>query len=42
MVRIAQLAERRSVAPDVAGSSPVSHPNYFNKTLLFSRKDLEY
>ena len=28
MVGIAQLVERRIVIPDVAGSSPVSHPNY--------------
>ena len=26
MVAIAQLVERRLVVPDVAGSSPVSHP----------------
>lgn len=26
MVAVAQLVERRSVAADVAGSSPVSHP----------------
>ncbi len=25
---VAQLVERRSVAPDVAGSIPVSHPNW--------------
>ena len=28
VVGIAQLVERRIVIPDVAGSSPVSHPNY--------------
>ena len=27
VVGVAQLVERRSVAPNVAGSSPVSHPN---------------
>ena len=27
VVGVAQLVERRSVAPDVAGSIPVSHPN---------------
>ena len=27
MVGVAQLVERRSVAPNVAGSIPVSHPN---------------
>ena len=26
MVGVAQLVERRSVAPNVAGSIPVSHP----------------
>ena len=29
MVVVAQLAERWLVEPDVAGSSPVSHPNYY-------------
>jgi hypothetical protein len=28
MVGVAQLVERRSVAPNVAGSIPVSHPNF--------------
>src|SRR6266478_5266737 len=28
VVGVAQLVERRSVAPNVAGSSPVSHPNF--------------
>ena len=28
VVGIAQLVERRIVIPDVAGSSPVSHPNF--------------
>jgi hypothetical protein len=27
-VGVAQLVERRTVAPNVAGSIPVSHPNY--------------
>jgi hypothetical protein len=27
-VGVAQLVERRSVAPNVAGSIPVSHPNF--------------
>ena len=31
VVGVAQLVERRSVAPNVAGSNPVSHPN-FQKT----------
>ena len=35
VVGVAQLVERRSVAPNVAGSIPVSHPNFSteNKTL---------
>ena len=28
MVGVAQLVERRSVAPNVAGSIPVSHPKH--------------
>ena len=28
VVGVAQLVERRSVAPNVAGSNPVSHPNF--------------
>src|SRR5882724_11124119 len=32
VVGVAQLVERRSVAPNVAGSSPVSHPNFFAKS----------
>jgi hypothetical protein len=28
MVGVAQLVERRVVVPDVAGSSPVAHPNF--------------
>jgi hypothetical protein len=27
LVAVAQLAERRDVAPEVAGSSPVGHPH---------------
>jgi hypothetical protein len=27
VVGVAQLVERRSVAPNVAGSNPVAHPN---------------
>ena len=27
-VGVAQLVERRTVAPKVAGSNPVSHPNH--------------
>ncbi len=29
-VSVAQLVEHRSVAPRVAGSNPVAHPNFFN------------
>jgi hypothetical protein len=29
-VGVAQLVERRSVAPNVAGSIPVSHPNFMS------------
>src|SRR5882672_6598224 len=32
VVGVAQLVERRSVAPNVAGSSPVSHPNFLAKS----------
>lgn len=28
MVGVAQLAERRTVAPNVVGSNPISHPNF--------------
>jgi hypothetical protein len=28
LVGVAQLVERRTVAPNVAGSNPVSHPNH--------------
>ena len=31
MVGVAQLVERRSVAPNVAGSIPVSHPNFSSR-----------
>ena len=27
MVGVAQLVERRTVAPNVVGSNPISHPN---------------
>ncbi len=30
MVSVAQLVEHRSVAPRVAGSNPVAHPNFPN------------
>ena len=30
MVGVAQLVESWNVAPDVAGSSPVAHPIYFD------------
>jgi hypothetical protein len=30
VVGVAQLVERRSVAPNVAGSNPVSHPKILN------------
>jgi hypothetical protein len=29
MVGVAQMVERRSVAPNVAGSIPVSHPKLY-------------
>jgi hypothetical protein len=32
MVAVAQLVESRIVIPVVAGSSPVSHPNFFMAT----------
>jgi hypothetical protein len=31
VVSVAQLVEHRSVAPRVAGSNPVAHPNSFNQ-----------
>lgn len=34
MVAVAQLAERRIVVPNVAGSTPVSHPIYFQNIIL--------
>ena len=33
VVSVAQLVERRTVAPEVAGSSPVTHPNHPSGTL---------
>ncbi len=39
MVVVAQLVERWLVVPEVAGSSPVSHPTYFN-TLVENDTDL--
>ena len=37
-VGVAQLAEHRTVAPDVAGSIPVSHPSVSNDLIGFSRR----
>lgn len=34
-VGVAQLVERRSVAPNVAGSNPVSHPKQLGKLLSY-------
>jgi hypothetical protein len=34
VVSVAQLVEHRSVAPRVAGSNPVAHPNFFNDLTL--------
>ena len=34
VVSVAQLVERRTVAPEVAGSSPVTHPNLYRPRLL--------
>ena len=31
MVGVAQLVERRIVAPVVVGSNPIAHPNFFSK-----------
>ena len=39
MAVVAQLVERWLVVPDVAGSSPVSHPTYFN-TIAETESDL--
>ena len=36
MVGIAQLAERLVVVQEVAGSSPVTHPNLFSSIGIFS------
>src|ERR1700688_902234 len=43
LVGVAQLVERRSVAPNVAGSIPVAHPRYihrlpFTRGSIFSRR----
>jgi hypothetical protein len=35
MVAVAQLVESRIVIPVVAGSSPVSHPNYPSKSMTW-------
>jgi hypothetical protein len=32
MVGVAQLVERRTVAPNVVGSNPISHPSVFKFT----------
>ena len=45
VVGVAQLVERRSVAPNVAGSSPVSHPNFTSRKksirlCIFEKHDL--
>lgn len=37
MVTIAQLVESWIVIPDVMGSSPISHPFYFNGKIYFRR-----
>ena len=34
LVGVAQLVERRSVAPNVAGSIPVAHPRYILEGFL--------
>lgn len=41
MVVVAQLVERWLVVPDVAGSSPVSHPEITESTLLLERPQLD-
>ena len=44
VVGVAQLVERRSVAPNVAGSIPVSHPNHqklFGVRVEWSHQDQE-
>jgi hypothetical protein len=35
-VGVAQLVERRSVAPNVAGSNPVSHPKFSQRLTVIS------
>jgi hypothetical protein len=37
LVAVAQLAERRDVAPEVAGSSPVGHPHASGGTCVACR-----
>ena len=34
MVGVAQLVERRTVAPNVVGSNPISHPNFSKFTAM--------
>jgi hypothetical protein len=34
MVGVAQLVERRTVAPNVVGSNPISHPNFKHVGLI--------
>jgi hypothetical protein len=34
VVGVAQLAEHWVVAPEVVGSSPITHPNFFNKIIM--------
>ncbi len=40
MVGVAQLVERRSVAPNVAGSIPVSHPNFLKNAICRQQSHL--
>ena len=42
VVGVAQLVERRSVAPDVAGSIPVSHPKNQRPAVRKSSNNLKY
>ena len=37
VVSVAQLVEHRSVAPRVAGSNPVAHPNYLLRLRIINR-----
>ncbi len=39
MVGVAQLVEYWNVAPDVAGSSPVAHPIYFDYSAPVAQLD---